>query len=216
MLPGIMPRSPSAARTAPTGYPYVLTEVVLTRHIAVVTVHCFHLCIKCHRQYLGHRSHDMCHHDGTISHRESLRPVHGLHVVTEMLGTLGQVSQVLIRQVDVPLPHIVLGQLNKVATDAVTHTTRSAMQHEPHSILFIQTHFHEVVAGTQRTQMLNMVRLRHLRVLLSNPGKLVTAIHLWMKGKRATFKTCSRAPSSNGTPRVQAFTGTPRPESITL
>ena len=38
----------------------------------------------------------------------------------------------------------------------------------------------------------------------------------WMNGSRATLWSCARASSSNGTPRVHAFTGTPPGTSITL
>jgi hypothetical protein len=41
----------------------------------------------------------------------------------------------------------------------------------------------------------------------------ITATHLCTNGKLATFSTCARAASSNGTPRTQALIGTPRAPS---
>jgi len=37
----------------------------------------------------------------------------------------------------------------------------------------------------------------------------MTATHLWMKGRRATFRSCAAAFSSNDTPRVHALIGAP-------
>jgi hypothetical protein len=48
-----------------------------------------------------------------------LRPMHRVDVVLEVLCPLGQVSEVLVRQVDHPVAHIVLRQLDEKRAETI-------------------------------------------------------------------------------------------------
>jgi hypothetical protein len=58
------------------------------------------------------------------------------------------------------LLHILLGQGDKQIANGIPYATRSAVQHDPYPLLFVEADFNKVVAGSQRTQMLVIVGSR--------------------------------------------------------
>ena len=52
-----------------------------------------------------------------------------------------------------------LGELDEVGTDAVSHPARARVQHHPHPLLLVETDLDEVVAGTEGAEVYDVVGL---------------------------------------------------------
>src|SRR6266571_3806493 len=83
MLPGMIPMSPSRARTRSLARDeYVLAVVMFPRHVVVVATHDFHIGFE--RRDLSralHRRDQVAHHQFAVGQRVVLRPEHRADVV---------------------------------------------------------------------------------------------------------------------------------------
>jgi hypothetical protein len=66
-----------------------------------------------------HRRDHVAHHQLAVGERIVLRPVDRADVVLKVLRALRQVREVLVRQVDHPLAHVVLRQLDEKRAEAL-------------------------------------------------------------------------------------------------
>src|SRR2546429_5329647 len=69
-----------------------------------------------------------------------------------MLGAFRKIGEILVRQVAEELLHVLASQLDEVAAHAIADAPRTAVQHEPDHVRFIETNLDEVVAGSQRSE----------------------------------------------------------------
>ena len=70
-----------------------------------------------------------------------------------MVGPFREIGEVLVGQVDEPLAHVLLRQLDEEAADRVADAARAGMEHHPHRIRFVEAELDEVVAAAQRAQL---------------------------------------------------------------
>src|SRR5262249_62190918 len=102
------------------------TEIyTLSLHDALpilVTVDDFHLGAE-RGEHVTHRRKGRAHHELAVEARVVLRPRDCLDVVVEVLRSLGQIREILVGQVDEPAPHVLLRELDEVASDAVADAT---------------------------------------------------------------------------------------------
>ena len=103
-------------------------------------------------------------HDRAVLAGEGLGPTHGKHVVIEMRRALAEIGQITVWQVGDVVAHIGLCQLDEMGADGVTDATRTRMQHHPHRTAFVETDLDKVIAGTERTQVPEIVGLVQARV----------------------------------------------------
>src|SRR5439155_23183392 len=101
------------------------------------------------RHYAGipYSRHDLFHHQLPIPLRIVLSPLNSFDVISEVLGVLREVRQVLIRKIDEKLPHVPACQFDEVASYAISNATRPAVQHEPDRFRLVQAHLDEMIAG---------------------------------------------------------------------
>src|SRR5579883_2141974 len=103
---------------------HVLAVVVLPSHVVVMAAHHFYIGLE-HRDLS--RTLDRCdqvaHHQIAIGQGVVLRPVHRADVVLEVLRALRQVGEILVRQIDHPLTHVVLRQLDEKRAEAIAHAS---------------------------------------------------------------------------------------------
>src|SRR5258706_31088 len=85
-----------------------------------------------------------------------------------MLGALRQVGKVLVRQVDEPAAHLLLGQLDEVGPELVADAARAGVQHHPEPVRLVEAKLDEVVAGAERAEVAERARVSGLRVLLED------------------------------------------------
>ena len=120
------------------------------------------------RQRLRHGAQDRPHHQLAVRQREILRPAHGPDVVVEQLRAFDQVGQVLVRQVNEPALHFLLGALDEIGPDAVADAARAGMQHGPDPVALVQADLDEVVAGAERAQVACVVGREGLGMVLDD------------------------------------------------
>src|SRR5437588_8078939 len=65
-------------------------------------------------------------------------------VIVEMLCAFREIGQVLVGQVDEKLLHVFASQLDEIAPHAIAYAPRTAVQHKPNTISFIEANFDEV------------------------------------------------------------------------
>src|SRR6266851_5856778 len=153
------------------GDPDVLAEMVLALDVVVMAVHGLDGSLDLATQRSAHRAQRRRHHHLALHHGEALRPADGFEIVFEILLALRQISEVLVRQIDEPTPHMLLGALDEIAADGVADAARARMQHHPHPLLGIEADLDEMVAGTERAEMVRrpFAGALQLRVLADNP-----------------------------------------------
>ena len=115
------------------------------------------------------RPDDVRHHHPAVERGKVLRPADRFDIVVEMVGAFREVRQVLIGQVDEPLAHVLLGELDEEGADGVADPARPGMQHHPHPLLGIETEFDEVVAGAERAEVHQVVGVLQPRMLVGQP-----------------------------------------------
>src|SRR5438552_1021373 len=145
---------------------HLAAPVTLAVHVVVMAVHRGRPGLE--RRDPGDASHgadDRVHHEPAIREREVLRPAHGLHVVVEVRRALFEVREVFVGKIGQVLSHVLLGQLDEVRADLVTHSARAAVEHEPHVVGLVQAHLDEVVACPEGAEMHDVVRVLDLPVL---------------------------------------------------
>ena len=148
-----------------TGDEYVFAKVVFPRHIVVMAVHRFAFGLERLGDLAAQRVEHMRHHHAPVKRRKVLRPFDRFDIIVEMVRPFREIGEVLIRQVDMPLAHVLLGQFNEKRADRVTHPARAGVEHDPHPLLGIEAQLDEVVAGSQRPQMHEVVRVLEPRIL---------------------------------------------------
>src|ERR1051326_296294 len=148
---------------------HVLAILVLPGHVGVMATYDFHTGLERGNfsRALYRRDH-IPHHQIAVRQGVVLRPVHRADVVLEVLRALWQVGKILVRQVDHPLAHILLRQLNEKRAKAIAYATRSRMQQEPNVLALIETDLDEVVPRTQRSQVINALHMVQLGILVDN------------------------------------------------
>ncbi|MNQ49631.1 hypothetical protein D3C85_635450 [compost metagenome] len=161
------------AHRALAGHEHVLPEVRLAAHVVVVAVHRFHVRFERLGDDLARGRDHALHHHFAVRPCELLGPAHRTHVVAEVLGAFLEVRQVLVGQVALVQLRVLLREFDEVRADGVAHATRTRVQHEPHGARFVEAHLDEVVAGTQRSQVLVVVRVPDARVVLADQLELV-------------------------------------------
>ncbi len=143
--------------------------MAFARYIVVVAVDGFQLGDeRTHFAGIADRVDDLLHHQFAVEACKVLRPFHGFDVVIEVLGALGEICQVLIRQIDEKLLHILARHFNEVAAHAVADAARATVQHEPDGFRFVETNFDEVVAGAERAKVIGVVAAIEFGVLFEN------------------------------------------------
>src|SRR6266851_1071427 len=135
------------------GDPYVLAEMVLALDVVVVAVDGLDDGANLAAERRADRAQRGRHHRLAVHHGEALRPADGFDIVFEILLALRQVSEILVRQIDEPAPHMLLGALDEIAADGVADAARARMQHHPHPLLGVEAHLDEMVAGPERAEM---------------------------------------------------------------
>src|ERR1700678_2066823 len=110
-------------------------------------------------------------HHATVRHRILLRPMYGGNVIVEILRPFGQVRKIFIWQVDEVLAHVGFGQFGKIRSDQVPNPARSAMQHHPDALLFIEANFDEVIPRAERTEMSERSPVVYARMLIDDGTK---------------------------------------------
>ena len=95
-------------------------------------------------------------------------PAHRLDVVVEVFAAFFEIGEVPIAHVGDMAAHVRLGQFNEHRADGVADAARARVQHEPDAIGFVETHFDEVIAGAQRTEVLAVVGFLQARIPLRN------------------------------------------------
>ena len=74
-----------------------------------------------------------------------------------MLGAPGEISQVVVRKTGIEPLHVILRLFDEVVANTVPDAARSAVQHDPHLVGFIQAELDEVIPGTECTEMVHAV-----------------------------------------------------------
>ena len=108
------------------------------------------------------------HHHPPVQRREILRPADRLDIIVEMVGPFREIGEVLVRQVDEPFAHVLLRQLDEEAADRVADAARARMEHHPHAVRLVEAELDEVVAGAERAEMDEVVRLLELRIFVGD------------------------------------------------
>src|SRR5258706_4953159 len=85
-----------------------------------------------------------------------------------MLAALLEVGEILVGQVLDVLAHVVLGHLDEKSANPVADTSRAAVQHEPNSLVLVETDLNKVIAGSQRAQMIDVVAAVEPRIFFGN------------------------------------------------
>jgi hypothetical protein len=117
----------------------------------------------------------IAHHQIAVDQRVILRPVHCADIVLEVLCALRQVGEVLVRQVDHPLAHVLLRQFDEEGSEAIAHAARPRVQQKPDVLVSIKADLDEMVPGTQSTQVLDPLNMVQLGVLLDD--RVVRRLH---------------------------------------
>ena len=76
------------------------------------------------------------------------------NIVVEVFRAFREIRKILVGQVDKKLLHVLAGNLDEVAAHAVADAPRTAVQHEPHVLRFVEAHFDEVISGSQSAQVI--------------------------------------------------------------
>src|SRR5205085_7822038 len=76
-----------------------------------------------------------------------------------------EIGQVFVGQVHVMPAHIFTSEFDEIASNPISHSPRSAVEHEPHTVLFIKTNLNEVVAGAEGSEMMHIVAAGRARML---------------------------------------------------
>src|SRR5580658_1055704 len=116
----------------------------------------------------AHRAHDLFHHEVAVPPCVILCPFHRLDIVIEVLCMFGKIRQVNVRQVYEELLHVLASDIDEIVTHAIADTARSAMKHEPHSLRFIEAYLDEMVAGSERAEVVRVISTIQLRMLREN------------------------------------------------
>ena len=66
---------------------------------------------------------EVVHHELSIGHCEVLRPMDGLQIIVEVVGSLGEIGQILVRKVDHPCAHVFLRQFDEIGPDPIPHAS---------------------------------------------------------------------------------------------
>ena len=96
-------------------------------------------------------------------------PTDRLNIIIEIPGSLIEVGEILVGQVLLQPPHVFFRKLNEVASDAITDTSRTAVEHDPYVVAFVEADLDEVVAGAQCSEMIHVIARRCARVLREDP-----------------------------------------------
>src|SRR5580700_4409743 len=156
---------------------HVLAIVVLPSHVVVMAAHDFNILFE--RWDFSRAMHcrdQVTHHQLAVGQRVVLRPVHCADVVLEVLRALRQVCEVLVRQVDHPLAHVVLCQLDEEGAEAIAHAARSRVQQEPDVLVLIEADFDEMVPRSKRPEVIDALNMVQLRILVDD--RLIQMLHL--------------------------------------
>jgi FtsP/CotA-like multicopper oxidase with cupredoxin domain len=148
---------------------HVLAIVVLPSHVVVMAAHKFHIGFeRWNFSRALHRRDHVLHHQIAIGQRVVLRPVHRADVVLEVLCALRQVREVLVRQVDHPLAHVVLCQLDEEGAEAIAYAARSRVQQEPDVLAFVEADLDEVVSCAKRPEVIHSLHMVQLGIFVDD------------------------------------------------
>ena len=180
--------------------------MTLFLHVVMVAIHCFLLRDKRFTHATRQRGQHAGHHDLPVLSGKILRPFHRFNVVVVVPTPFLEIRQVSVRQIRDMLLHILLRQRDKDVADGIPHTTRTTVQHHPDALLLIQTHFNEVITGSQRSEMLIVIGFQQRGILVSQARKArcqcppVSTHLLWRRVPRPFIATGSRigSPVGNG------------------
>src|SRR5947209_20274780 len=89
-----------------------------------------------------------------------------------MLGPLGEVREVLIREVDHPALHVFLSELDEELADSIADAARAAVEDEPDVLRLVEADLDEVVAGAEGAEVVEIVALSEARMLRDDLGVL--------------------------------------------
>lgn len=123
--------------------------MMLSGHVVVMAVH-RDLAEPEIRKLLAEDVQHMVHHDLAICEGVLLRPVDRRDVIVEEVRAFGQVSEILVRKMDKPAFHFLLGLLDVIGPDTRTDAAAAGVQHDPDAIRLVETDLDEVVPGTER------------------------------------------------------------------
>src|ERR1017187_3579915 len=127
---------------------------------------------------------DAVHHLLTVQQREMLRPAQIPQVGAELVGALGQVSQIRVGQRDPPLPAQGLRDLDVADGELVADAARPGVQEQPDPVLLVEADFDEMVPGSERSELEPPVRRDALgatgsfpALQLIDPGRRLIAVN---------------------------------------
>ena len=69
------------------------------------------------------------------------------------------------------LLHLFFRDLNKVASNRITHTARATVQHNPNAIIKIKADLYKVIARPERPKMLIIIGLNKARIFIGERFK---------------------------------------------
>ena len=95
------------------------------------------------------------HHGMARAHRILLGPQHVGDVLGELRGAFDEIGEVRVGQVDEVRLHECLGTVDVDVGENVPDAARTGMQDDPHRVGLIEAHLDEVVAGTERTELVS-------------------------------------------------------------
>jgi len=105
--------------------------------------------------------------------RKSLRPADCPHIVIEVFRAFFEVGEVGIRQPAQVDFRILFREFDVAGTNGVAYTPRTRMQHHPDHIRFIEADLDEVVARTERTEVIAVVGIAQPRLVLTDAIELL-------------------------------------------
>lgn len=97
-----------------------------------------------------------------------------------MRASLGEVGQVLVGEVDHPLLHVLLGQLDEVVGHGVADPAAARVQHDPDLVGLVQADLDEMVATAERWHHIKAPRSEQRASTLNGEAFIVL-----MLGKRS-------------------------------
>src|SRR5947209_15767463 len=89
-----------------------------------------------------------------------------------MLGPLGEVREVLIREVDHPALHVFLSELDEELADSISDAARAAVKDDPDVLRLVEADLDEVVAGAEGAEVVEIVALSEAWMLRHDLGVL--------------------------------------------
>jgi hypothetical protein len=94
-------------------------EMLLARHVVVVTVDRLEMCLEGLHHQLACGIDCMQHHDLPIGHSEALYPIERLEIIIEMRRLFRKIRENSIQQIDVEALHILLGEFDEIESGPI-------------------------------------------------------------------------------------------------